>query len=299
MPVRYRVVHRTEYQYAAEVSASYSQLRMLPRDAPRQRCISAGVVVDPRPDHQREHVDYFGNRVEHVAIQHRHRRLHLTTSSVVEVDEAAGALPLLGDRSWEEVRDSVGVVPGPDAVAAVHFALDSALVRSGPDFAAYAQPSFTPGRSIVEAVCELTSRIHADFEFAPGETKTDTTPEEALKERHGVCQDFAHVGVACLRSLGLPARYVSGYMETDPPPGREKLVGADVSHAWFSVLMPGAGWLDVDPTNDQVVGGRYIVTAYGRDYQDIAPVSGVIYTRGYTKSLRVTVDVTALPAGAA
>lgn len=256
MAVRYWVVHRTEYQYAAEVSASYSQLRMLPRDTPSQRCISSGVLVEPRPDHQRGHVDSLGNRVEHVAIQRRHRHLHLTTSSVIE-----GALPLLGDGSWEEVRAAVGVVPGPDAVAAVHVALDSPLVRRGPDFAAYAQPSFTPGRSLVEAVCELTARIHADFEFAPGETNTDTTPEEALKKRHGVCQDFAHVGVACLRSLGLPARYVSGYMETDPPPGRAKLVGADVSHAWFSVLMPGA----------------------------------VIYSRGCTKSLTVSVDVTALP----
>lgn len=294
MPVRYRIVHRTEYRYAAAVTSSYSQLRMRPREAPNQRCIESTVVVDPAPDHQREHRDFFGNRVEHVAIQRRHRRLDLTTTSVVEVDAKTPTLPLLGDRSWEAVRDAVGVVPGPDAVTAVQFSLDSDLVQVSREFADYAAPSFTPGRSVVEAVSDLSSRIHRDFEFTAGGTQVDTKPEEALRKRHGVCQDFAHVGIACLRSLGLPARYVSGYMETDPPPGREKLVGADVSHAWFSLLIPGAGWLDVDPTNDRIVGDRYIVTAYGRDYRDIAPVSGVMYSRGHTESLKVTVDVTAL-----
>ena len=122
----------------------------------------------------------------------------------------------------------------------------------------------------------------------------DTPLHEVLARREGVCQDFAHLGIACLRSMGLPARYVSGYLETDPPPGRPKLAGADVSHAWFSVLFPGAGWLDLDPTNGQVVGDRHVVTAYGRDYGDVAPLTGVIYTRGRTTDMRVEVDVAAV-----
>lgn len=298
MSLRYRVTHKTEYEYASDVSSSYSQLRMLPREGAGQRCESSAVTVSPRPDDRREFRDFFGNRVEHVAIQRPHRRLSVQTTSVVVVDDRAGDLSLLGDRSWEAVRDAVGRAPGIDAVEAAQFALDSRRVSAGPEFAAYAGPSFAPGRPVVEAVCDLTSRIHADFDYAPGVTRADTSPDEALRERHGVCQDFAHVGIACLRSLGLPARYVSGYLETDPPPGREKLVGADVSHAWFSVLVPGAGWLDVDPTNDRVVNSRYIVTAFGRDYADVAPVSGVIYTQGRTSKLTVSVDVAALaPAG--
>ncbi|MBJ7331618.1 MAG: transglutaminase family protein [Solirubrobacteraceae bacterium] len=289
MTATYRVTHRTEYRYSSPVSPSFSLLHLLPREAPGQRCVSSSIVVDPAPDDHREHIDFFGNRVAFVSVADPHRALTVTATSVVEVDGGRGAasLSLFGQQSWEEVRSS----RDPDAV---QFVLDSPLVPASPDFAAYAAPSFTPGRQLVEAVTELSSRIHADFTFAPGETKIDTPLDEVLATRQGVCQDFAHVGIACLRSMGLPARYVSGYLETDPPPGRPKLTGADVSHAWFSVLFPGAGWLDLDPTNDQVVGDRHVVTAYGRDYGDVAPLSGVIYTRGRTTSLKVLVDVVSI-----
>lgn len=292
MAMTYRITHRTEYEYASDVSTSYSLLRLLPRDEPGQRCLDARVFVDPRPEDHGEHTDFFGNRVGYAAIQRRHRRLSVTASSVVEVDERPATLNLQGDRPWEELRDGVRA-PGPDVVEATQFALDSRRVQAAPAFADYARPSFAPGRPAAEAVCDLASRIHADFEFAPGETKVDTPLEEVLAARHGVCQDFAHLGIACLRSLGLPARYVSGYLETNPPPGRARLKGADVSHAWFSILLGGGHWLDVDPTNDQLVNQRYVVVAYGRDYADVAPVSGVIYTRGGTTSLKVTVDVAA------
>jgi transglutaminase-like putative cysteine protease len=188
------------------------------------------------------------------------------------------------------VRDATWDARGAETV---QFALDSPLVRASAAFAEYAAPSFPAGAPISEAVISLSSRIHRDFEFVPGHTEIDTPLEEILAERKGVCQDFAHVAIACLRSLRLPARYVSGYLETDPPPGRPKLAGADVSHAWFSVPVPGAGWLDVDPTNDQVVNGRYVVTAYGRDYSDVSPIGGIIYSHGRTERLDVTVDVTA------
>lgn len=289
MGATYRITHRTEYRYSARVAPSYSLLHLLPRDAPGQRCLEASITVDPAPEDQGEHVDFFGNRVAYVAISAPHRALTVTATSVVEVDASrrAAALSLFGQQTWEEVRDDRDV-------EAIHYALDSRRVEADPRFAAYAAPSFTPGRQLVEAVTDLSSRIHADFAFAPGETKVDTPLTQVLETRQGVCQDFAHIGIACLRSLGLPARYVSGYLETDPPPGRTKLTGADVSHAWFSVLFPGAGWLDLDPTNDQVVGDRHIVTAYGRDYSDVAPMSGVMYTRGRTTSLKVEVDVVAL-----
>lgn len=285
----YRITHRTEYRYSARVTPSYSLLHLLPRDAPGQRCLEAAITVDPAPDDQGEHLDFFGNRVAYVAVTAPHRALTVTASSVVEVDGGRGpaSLSRFGQQTWEQARDHRDV-------EAVHYALDSPRVEADAAFADYAAPSFTPGRQLVEAVTDLSSRIHADFAFAPGETKVDTPLTEVLETRQGVCQDFAHLGIACLRSLGLPARYVSGYLETDPPPGRPKLTGADVSHAWFSVLFPGAGWLDLDPTNDQVVGDRHIVTAYGRDYSDVAPLSGVMYTRGRTTRLKVEVDVVAL-----
>ena len=288
----YRITHRTAYSYEEAVSASYGRMRLLPRDLPGQRCITSSVWVDPLPSDHSEHVDLFGNRVDYFSIHEAHRELVITAESLVEVDSPAG-LPLAGDVPWEQVAAAIGH-GGPDDVDAVHFSLDSPFVTTSEDFRRYASASFTPGRPIVEAVIDLSSRIHREFEFVPGETKVDTPLEEVLVNRKGVCQDFAQIGIACLRSIGLPARYISGYLETDPPPGQEKLTGSDVSHAWFSALVPGAGWIDVDPTNDQVPGERYVVTAFGRDYSDVAPVTGVIYTRGRTTSLDVTVDVVAV-----
>jgi len=169
-------------------------------------------------------------------------------------------------------------------------------VRASATFAEYARPSFPAGRELVEGIADLASRIHGDFAFKPGSTSVRTTLEEVFAQRRGVCQDFAHVALASLRSLGLAARYVSGYLETVPPPGRPKLQGRDVSHAWVSVFVPGAGWIDVDPTNDRFVGGRHVTTAWGRDYGDVAPLIGVMFTNGGTASLDVQVDVDALPA---
>jgi transglutaminase-like putative cysteine protease len=291
----YRVMHRTEYEYELDVSSSYSQLHLLPRDLPRQRCRSAEVVVTPSPDDYRERVDYFGNRVVYVAVHHAHRALSVTATSIVEVEERAEGLSLFGQRPWEEARDAVQSGEVPDPVEAAQFVLDSPLVELSETYREYAAASFTPGRHLLDAVTSLCSRIYADFAYAPGSTSVTTPLCEVFDQREGVCQDFAHVGIACLRSIGLPARYVSGYLETDPPPGRAKLSGVDGSHAWFSVLVPDAGWLDVDPTNDQLVSSRYVVTAQGRDYTDVPPLNGVIYTEGKTESLRVLVDVVALP----
>jgi transglutaminase-like putative cysteine protease len=290
----YEVTHRTEYEYEADVSDSYAQLHLLPREHPGQRCRSSAVVIDPEPEDHRVRVDFFGNRVSFVAIHAPHRTLRVTATSVVEVDDPSRARPPAGDLAWEEVREIVRTAPA-DRMAASDFALDSPLAPASAELADYARVSFAAGRPFLAAVTDLRHRLHADFAYKPGSTSVTTPVAEVLDRREGVCQDFAHLGIACLRSIGLPARYVSGYLETDPPPGRPKLKGADGSHAWMSVLVPGAGWLDVDPTNDQPAGNRYVVAAYGRDYSDVPPLSGVIYTEGREQRLRVAVDVVALP----
>jgi transglutaminase-like putative cysteine protease len=294
--VTYRITHRTAYRYEADVGPSFSQLRVLPRDLAHQRCLSAVVTIDPDPDDYREWTDFFGNRVGYFAIERPHRSLTVTSVSVVETDGQADGLLLFGGKPWEHARDEVREHRTAEATDAAAFVLDSPLVRASVTFAEYARPSFPPGRELVEAIADLASRIHRDFAFRPGSTSVRTALEEAFAQRRGVCQDFAHVALASLRSLGLAARYVSGYLETVPPPGRPKVQGRDVSHAWVAVFVPGAGWIDIDPTNDSFVGGRHVTTAWGRDYGDVAPLNGVMFTNGGTASLDVQVDVDALRA---
>jgi transglutaminase-like putative cysteine protease len=291
MAAKYRVTHRTQYVYEEDVTLSYGQLHLLPRELARQRCLSAEVRVEPAPEVYAERADYFGNRASYFEIHERHTALTVTATSVVEVGELASGISLLGSRSWEDARDQLRGGRLPDHLDATEYALDSPLVQTAAHYRAYAEESFSVGRPLIDAVASLCSRIHADCEYKPGSTSVATPLSEVFAKRRGVCQDFAHLGIACLRSLGLAARYVSGYLETQPAPGREKLTGVDGSHAWLSVLIPEAGWLDVDPTNDQFAGDRYIVTAYGRDYGDVPPLGGVIYTEGRTEELRVAVDV--------
>jgi transglutaminase-like putative cysteine protease len=294
MSKTYRITHRTEYEYEQKVTASYGQLHLLPREAPGQHCRAADVSVDPFPEDYRERLDFFGNCVCYFAIHEPHKRLTVSVTSVVEVHERPGGLSLFGQRPWEEVRDAARDGQLPDPVDVTQYLLDSPLVVGAEPYRAYAAESFTPGRHVLDALASLSSRIHADFEYKPGSTSVATPLAEVFRRRVGVCQDFAHLGIACLRAIGLPARYVSGYLETDPPPGRPKLAGADGSHAWLSVLVPEAGWIDIDPTNDQFASTRYIVTALGRDYSDVPPMNGVIYTEGKTEGLKVKVDVVAL-----
>jgi len=289
--ITYRITHRTEYRYEEDVTLSYGQLHLLPRELAHQRCISTEVRVEPRAELYVERLDYFGNRASYFEIHEPHQALTVTATSLVEVDELAAGVSLLGSRSWEDAREELRCGRLPEYLEAVEYSLDSPLARSSARYLEYAAQSFSERRPLIDAVASLCSRIHSDFEYKPGSTSVATPLAEVFEHRRGVCQDFAHFGIACLRSLGLPARYVSGYLETDAAPGREKLVGVDGSHAWLSVLIPEAGWLDVDPTNDQFAGERYIVTAVGRDYGDVPPLGGVIYTEGGTEQLRVAVDV--------
>jgi transglutaminase-like putative cysteine protease len=291
MGCTYRVTHRTAYEYESNVSSSYGQLHLLPRDLPRQRCHSAEIVVDPMPDVYRERLDYFGNRVGYFEIREAHLALSVTATSVVEVHERPEGFSLFGHGPWEEAREAIGTNRAPEHLEAAELLLDSPLVEASEIYRDYALASFPPGRPLLDGVAALSRQIHADFLYKPGSTSVTTPLAEVFEQRQGVCQDFAHLGIACLRSLGLSARYVSGYLETRPPPGRPKLTGVDGSHAWLSVFVPEAGWIDVDPTNDQFVGPRYVVTALGRDYGDVPPLNGVIYTEGRAEALKVAVDV--------
>jgi transglutaminase-like putative cysteine protease len=289
--VRYRVTHRTAYRYESVVSSSYGQLHLLPRDLRGQLCHSAEIHIDPEATELREHRDYFGNRTTYFSVLRPHTELALTSVSVVEVNARPPALSLLVDDGWEQVREQLRTERTDELLDARQFTLDSPLVATHPALAEYAQPSFPPARPLTEAIAALSARINEDFDYQPGATSVTTTIDELLARREGVCQDFAHFAIGCLRSLGLAARYVSGYLETEPPPGRPKLQGADVSHAWTSVFVPALGWVDLDPTNQQFVNDRYVTIAWGRDYADVPPVKGVIYTEGATDELIVQVDV--------
>jgi transglutaminase-like putative cysteine protease len=291
--VTYRVLHRTEYIYESEVSASYGELYLLPRDVPGQVCRSTEVLIEPEPHGLRPRTDFFGNRVAHFAVLEPHTRLMVTAVSTVDVERRA-SVPLAVDQPWDMVRDRLHLDPSADAFEARGFLLGSPKVVVSPAVCAYAAPSFPTGRPLVEAVGELTSRIHGDFAYEPGATSVRTTLSELLEGRKGVCQDFTHLAVGCLRALGLAGRYDSGYLDTAPPPGRARVVGADVSHAWPSVFVPDAGWVDFDPTNDCFVSDRYITNAYGRDYGDVSPLKGVIFTESKHHELRVSVDVAPL-----
>jgi transglutaminase-like putative cysteine protease len=293
--VTYRVVHRTEYTYDSEVTSSYGELYVLPRDAPGQVCRTSSVRIEPEPHDYRERIDFFGNRAAYFAVLEPHTRLTVTAESVVDVNRP-GSLLLPVDQAWEMIRDRLHLDPAEDAFAAREFVLRSPKVVVSPEVAAYAAPSFTPGRALTEALIDLTARIYNDFDYEPGSTSVRTTLTELLERRQGVCQDFAHLAVGCLRSVGLAGRYVSGYLETVPPPGKPRLVGADVSHAWASVFVPDAGWVDLDPTNNRFVSDRYVTNAFGRDYGDVSPLKGVIYTESMKNELEVSVDVAPLEA---
>jgi transglutaminase-like putative cysteine protease len=294
MTTTYRVTHRTEYRYEKPVSSSYGQLHLLPRELPRQRPRRAEVSVAPAPELYRERVDFFGNRVGYFALHEPHLELTVTASSVVEVDEPQHEFSLFGEQTWERVRDLTAAAGRELPAGLAQYVLESPRVSLDPAYRDYAAASFSAGAGVFEAVAALCRRIHADFSYEPGSTSVTTPLSDTFASRRGVCQDFAHLAIACLRSLGLPARYVSGYLETDPPPGRPKLTGADGSHAWVAFHVPDAGWVEIDPTNDQFVGSRYVVTAFGRDYSDVPPLNGVIYTEGRTEQLEVRVDVVPL-----
>ncbi len=287
--MKFRVSHRTEYDYAAPVNQCHNEARLLLRDADDQRCVRSQLKVEPQPQVFRERRDFFGNRVVYFAIQERHSRLIVDATSEVDVT-APRELALDQSRSWEKARPQSADWGLQEGGTAYLYALDSPLVPIMARAREYAEVSCTPGRPLLEAAHDLMRRIHRDYTFVPGFTAVTTPLEEVMEHRKGVCQDFAHVAIACLRSVGLPARYMSGYLETLPPPGKKKLVGADASHAWFAVFDPDLGWVEYDPTNDKMAGEQHLTAAWGRDFSDVSPLKGVLYGSGKHK-LKVSVDV--------
>lgn len=283
----YRIAHLTKYEYSGKVSVSYGRAHLLPRGMSGQVVVTSAVTVEPGADELRSHVDFFGNLSTYYAVRSAHRALRVTATSDVRVDRRTPAAAELDRHTWESVRKLAS-----DDVDARAFILRSPLVSPDPAVRDYAATTFTPGRPLGSALTELAGRIYADFEYVSGSTTVRTTLAEVLQRRQGVCQDFAHLAVGCLRSVGLPARYVSGYLETMPPPGQPKLLGADASHAWVAMYLPGTGWVELDPTNNQFVDSRYIVAGWGRDYSDVPPLKGVIMTKAKKSTLTVSVDVT-------
>ncbi|HVX93275.1 MAG TPA: transglutaminase family protein [Polyangia bacterium] len=286
----HHVVHVTEYLYSERVSTSHHDLHLLPRATPTQKCLREELEITPVPATRRDRTDDFCNRCTYVEVHEPHNNLRITSRADVEVVP----LPPLPAESapWVSVRGAARAGADADARAARQFLFSSphAPTASWPRAREYALPSFAPGRGIVEAARDLMTRIHEDFVYDSRATTIATPVDEVLQLRRGVCQDFAHVQISCLRALGLPARYVSGYLVTRPPPGKPRLVGADASHAWLAVWVPGRDWLPLDPTNDLVPGEQHITVAWGRDYSDVTPVRGVIMGGG-RHDLWVSVDV--------
>lgn len=291
--MRYRVRHTTTYVYDDAVSICHNEVRLTPRSTPHQRCLRTLLTVDPPPPALHSQLDYFGNPATFFILEEPHHEMAVCAESEITLSPGPPVDPVLTP-PWESVRDGLPRDRSAAGLLAYSFRFDSPHVPCDPALAAYAAPSFTAQRPILDAALDLTRRIHRDFRYRPGVTSVATSVLEVLAERHGVCQDFAHLELACLRSLGLAARYVSGYVRTTRSPVRERLVGADASHAWIAVWCGEAGWVELDPTNDRIPSDEHVVLAWGRDYADVSPMRGVILGGGASHQVDVAVDVTPL-----
>lgn len=289
---RYRVTHRTEYRYSDVVTSSYGRGFLTPRDSLRQRCIAHELIIDPAPADSSTSRDTYGNISSYFHVTEPHRTLTIVGDSIVDVTPRATGISSTGPalQPWEYARPT-----GSRGALASDFALDLTPPEITDAVREYAAPSFEPGRPLVEVLRDLASRIFRDFTYRSGSTTVSTRVNEVLTAREGVCQDFARLAIACLRAHGLAACYVSGYLATDPPPGKDRMIGIDATHAWASVWTPQQPgqfeWLGLDPTNDQLVDQRYIVVGRGRDYADVPPLRGIIYTNSERSVIDVGVDV--------
>lgn len=290
-PARYIVKHVTRRAYTAPLSQSWQLARLTPRMLPWQKVLSHSLQIDPPPDERRDELDSFGNRVTHFGLHGAHRRLRVCMDCLVEVSPRPSIAASLAP-SWEAVRDAIRSSPQQDDLIPAGMTEPTPLLPLSEAARQYASQTFGCARPWMEAMVELMQRIHDDFEFEPGATTVSTSVDEVLHHRRGVCQDFAHLMLACLRSFSLPARYVSGYLRTDPPPGKPRLLGVDASHAWVAAYLPQHGWVEFDPTNRQLADQRYITLAWGADFADVVPLRGVILGGG---DQRMGVEVSVIP----
>jgi transglutaminase-like putative cysteine protease len=307
--VKYRITHTTTYNYTQAVGLCQNEARLQPRNFWRQQCHFSRFEITPIPTDFRERIDFFGNRVAYFAIQQPHTQLIVTAISEVTVFPKQNTMDLFNQLSWEQARDLLQGAPGQgqsqtsgqgqsiqgqdqalEIMDARQYALDSLMIATTPALADYARPSFLPNRPLVDVVHDLMQRIYADFIYDPAFTTIATPLSDVLNFRRGVCQDFAHLAIGCLRAYGIASRYISGYVETLPLPGKQRLVGADASHAWFAVYIPGTGWLEFDPTNNKLPHDQHITLAWGRDYADVTPLKGIAFGGGQ-HTLSVSVDV--------
>jgi len=284
----YQLRHRTIFEYSAPVTFVYNMLRLKPRELPWQTVKESKLTVSPEPSVLSERIDYFGNNVAFCDIEQKHEVMHVLMESVIDIKPRPA--PVLNGVAWDTVRERLRGAKSPAGLDAFQFCFNSPGVSRLPESEAYCMPSCKPGLSAHQVAIDLMQRIHTDFTFDPTATTVSTPVKDVLKNRRGVCQDFAHLMISCLRSVGIPARYISGYIQTTPPPGQARLEGADASHAWIGVYCPVNGWLDLDPTNNKMADEQFITVAWGRDYQDVSPVAGVMLGGG-KHQVRAEVDM--------
>lgn len=287
--MKYCIIHNTIYNYSEPASLSLNELFLHPRKTDMQQVVQSQLTIVPEPQYLNRRTDYYGNIAEVFMIQQPHNELAINATSIVETTLNATPAPE-STVPWETVVQRLAVHDHPAELNAYQFVFASPLITVTPGAMGYARLSFTQGIPVLAGAVDLMRRIFTEFEYDKSATSVDTSVDQVLANRRGVCQDFAHFAISCLRALGLAARYVSGYLKTTPPPGKQKLIGADASHAWISIFVPDAGWVDLDPTNNLIPGENHITLAWGRDYGDVTPVKGVVMGGG-VHTLSVKVDV--------
>lgn len=289
--MKYRIKHITEYLYSNRVSHCYNLAHIIPRNSLRQRRIKSHVRVYPFASYSSKREDYFGNLAYHFEIQQPHNKLIITASSEVNTEPQRTDFTLDIGITCAEARTILSTSKDPNVLLAREYLYDSPFIKAMDELREYAAPSFADGKTLLSSVLDLTQRIFHEFAYCPESTTVSTPLEDVLKHRRGVCQDFAHLQIGCLRAMGFPAKYMSGYIETLPAPGQEKLLGSDASHAWISVYSPSEGWFEFDPTNNCMAGEQHIITAWGRDFSDVTPLRGVLFGGGENPLLKISVDV--------
>lgn len=287
--MKYLVTHITHYIYQSPSSLCHNIMVQTPKDLPFQQVEHYEYNIDPQPQYLHKNTDFFGNEVIHFSIEKSHSKLTVTSKSNISLCSPVWMTAIPGQTTaWEVVRDRLHTPGTMNDIR--QFYIPSKHVEFAQGVSEYALQSFTPGRPIMEAMLDLNTRIHTDFTFTPGFTDISTPISKVFASKKGVCQDYAHFSLACLRSIGLAARYVSGYLETLPPPGKPKLVGVDASHAWIALYIPEWGWVEFDATNNLLVDDKHIRVATGRDFADVTPLKGIIYSAG-KQTMKVSVDV--------